>query len=927
MFLIRWASRFLKQLGINYFSKVRTYAGYMNIERRDKLMASSVEQVSAKACALDTDALDGFNADDRRSSERRESLPARAFEPLNLEHMRRNWVPRSWPFLTLSMIVTIAVSITLSESLPGTRAGLLLIAGMAGAGCIGLIHRNFVSGASWFDRFGRVVAVVAPLLVYGLGITIWVESDGLQRGTAIALLLCIGGIASVYLRRQPGVLVAAQWSIWLGPVLYSPSLNELACFVAAAVLTILVAKEQLSEDQAEEESGLARERAQTRARDILADYEDTGQGWFWETDRRGLLSYVSGPVAEALGRDPKKIIGQPLVQLFDLEQCGNLGERTLMFHLSARSSFKELTLRAATDGEDRWWAVSGRPIYDIDDNFLGFRGSGTEVTERKRSEDEATRLANFDSLTGLANRLQISKSLEKILNNHAEADRSCAIFLLDLDRFKHVNDTMGHPAGDALLKQVAKRLQRTVGAEGEVGRLGGDEFKVIIRGKPDREQLADLAAKIIHSLSQPYGIEGQRVVIGASVGIAIAPEDGTKTNKLVRNADLALYAAKDGGRGRYHFFASDLHAEAEARAQMEEDLRDAIAKGELQLHYQPIVSTTEERITGFEALMRWKHPAKGWIPPERFIKIAEDTGLIVELGEWALHRACLDLANMPGRVRVAVNVSPLQFCNPKLPSIVADSIAKAKIFPDQLELEITESVFLSDDEGSDRMFKALKAIGVRFALDDFGTGYSSLGYLKTAPFDKIKIDQSFVRGATQAGSRNGAIIASITNLADALGMETTAEGVETLDELELVRMHGCSHVQGFIYERPLDAAEAAQRLSSGLSAVAQGPRAARSPRHTMLRRVVLEHGGNFYDGKIRNISDSGAMIEGLWDVPEGTIFKVWFSNDTVVACKTNWAQEDRLGVEFFEPLKRDSSGRLMVVQATPLPPVRHVKAA
>src|SRR5690606_28431606 len=302
---------------------------------------------------------------------------------------------------------------------------------------------------------------------------------------------------------------------------------------------------------------------------------------------------------------------------------------------------------------------------------------------------------------------------------------------------------------------------------------------------------------------------------------------------------------------------------------MEGDLRDAIAEGQLQLYYQPFVCTASEKVAGFEALLRWNHPEKGWIPPDQFVETAEDTGLIAQIGEWALRTACHDLASWPEEVRVAVNVSPLQFANPQLPSIVTSAIAEAGISASRLELEITESVFLNDSDGTDAMFAALKRIGVRLALDDFGTGYSSLGYLKKAPFDKIKIDQSFVRGATQPGSRNGAIIASITSLAQALGMDTTAEGVETMDELELVRMHGCSHVQGFIYEKPLTAEAASARLTSGLAAVANGPRSSRARRSTMLRTVLVEHDDQTYTATIRNLSVTGALVEGMWNVPVG----------------------------------------------------------
>jgi EAL domain-containing protein (putative c-di-GMP-specific phosphodiesterase class I) len=297
------------------------------------------------------------------------------------------------------------------------------------------------------------------------------------------------------------------------------------------------------------------------------------------------------------------------------------------------------------------------------------------------------------------------------------------------------------------------------------------------------------------------------------------------------------------------------------------------------------------------------------------VPIAEDAGLIAQIGEWALRQACQDMAGWPGKVRVAVNVSALQFANPALPGIITSALASAGVDADRLELEITESVFINDDDGNEAMFRALKRIGVRLALDDFGTGYSSLGYLKKAPFDKIKIDQSFVRGATQQGSRNGAIIAAIVSLAEALNMETTAEGVETLDELDLVRLLGCSHVQGYIYERPLSAKAAADRLGSGLIAIARGPRAARSSRQSLLRRVVLEHGGHNYDVNVRNISQTGALIEGLRNVPAGTVFRIHLADGHIVNAVTRWSEDDRMGIEFSEPLELDESGRIAVITA------------
>jgi len=851
---------------------------------------------------------------DRRVETRRGSKAGRSLVAAPPGQETADWFPRSWPFLILSMVATGGIGLAAAGRMPPHWiSSVLMLAALLASG-IGIAYDRLGHRGTNARLAAVGIVVVAPLFLFGLGMTVWTRDQGLPWDVVLAALLCVGGIASAYLRRQPALIFASQLAIWSAAVVAQQSFAGCIALLVALSVGVVVSRDQLHEQRDEEARREARDRMQTRARDILADYEQTQQGWFWEIDRRSQLTYISAPIAEALGHTQEGLIGQPLVDLFDLEDTDHDGERTLMFHLSARSSFRELPVRAAIDGEERWWSVSGRPIYDHFHNFVGFRGSGTDLTEKKRSQEDASRLAHFDSLTGLANRFQMSQTLEQILNAPRDMNRECSVLLLDLDRFKRVNDTMGHPAGDALLKQVAQRLERAVGKLGKVGRLGGDEFEIIVGGRSERRALVHVAEAIIHSLSQPYSIDGQRVVIGVSVGISIAPEHGRSSEELIRNADLALYAAKDGGRGRYHFYAPDLHAVAEERAQLEQDLRDAVAQGELQLFYQPVVSTATERISGFEALLRWRHPKKGWIPPEKFVSAAEESGMIAQIGEWALRTACHDLARWPEDVLVAVNVSPLQFSNPQLPNIVTNAIARAGIDPSRLELEITESVFLNDDEGTDAMFAALKRIGVRMALDDFGTGYSSLGYLKKAPFDKIKIDQSFVRGATQPGSRNGAIIASITSLAQALGMDTTAEGVETFDELDLVRMHGCSHVQGFIYEQPLSSEDATARLATGLVAVASGPRSARAPRQTMLRKVLLDHHGQLYNGTIRNISASGAMIEGLWNVPVGTVFDVQISDTYHARGTTRWCTGNRMGVEFSEPLERDDGGRIIAMQ-------------
>ncbi|MFM7403395.1 MAG: EAL domain-containing protein [Erythrobacter sp.] len=713
-------------------------------------------------------------------------------------------------------------------------------------------------------------------------------------------------------------MFCAKIAGWAGFAILVPASVTFAAIAAAAVSLLLIVRLEWLAIQKRRMAREARERVAARAEDILRSFEETGQGWFWETDRRSLITYISPKAAAVLGKTADELIGRTLKDIVDPNESIAETERTLGFHLSSRSEFHDVEVRAATGEGDRWWALTGRPIYDSHKNFCGFRGHGTDLTEKRRSEQQVSRLAHYDSLTGLANRVRMGQALEQILAAPSEGERACAVLMLDLDRFKQVNDSLGHPAGDALLIQVAQRLERAIGGAGRCGRLGGDEFQVIVFGHQERMVLGHMAQEIINSLSQPYSIQGQSVVIGVSVGIALAPEHGATSDTLIRNVDLALYAAKDAGRGCFRFYAEVLHEAAEERSELEQDLRDAIAKGEFELHYQPIVSAADEKIVGFEALMRWNHPKRGWLSPAKFVPIAEDAGLIDRMGHWALRTACADLARWPRSIRCAVNVSAIQFANSDLPTIVANALAHSGVAPSRLELEITESVFLNDSLGIDAMFKALKRVGVRLVLDDFGTGYSSLGYLKKAPFDKIKIDRSFVQGATEDGSRNGAIIASITSLAEALHMDTTAEGVETLDELELVRLLGCSHVQGYIYHKPMNVADATALVSGNLVTQADGPQSARAPRQNLLRRVVVVHNGNRLNATLRNISESGAMIEGLWNMSAGSAMRVEFSADRSVTAQVRWSRENRVGVEFHVPLERRADGAFAVLKGQPV---------
>ncbi len=827
-------------------------------------------------------------------------------------------LPLQWPMLAAAALLAAVTCGVIAQSYPTIPALMAFLA----AGLLFSLSRTVRNARSIPHLLVTTAFGLVPHLLVGFGFAEWMYSGGLPAGLGFAAIIAAGSMAAVFLAGRPFPMMFTNLGLWSPMAAYSAwqgDMTVLYAFVAAVLAGIGIALFQAHYERDNEEDRQAEERLRNRSMDIMQDYEATGQGWFWETDREGRIVYISQEFANRYGLDHDDLIGQVFTQVFEVDPDERDAERTIKFHFTAQSAFHDMPVRGSDrDGEgSSWWSVNGRPIFDGFDNFCGFRGSGTDLTERRRSTERASRLAMFDSLTGLANRHSLSQTLSKLLTNPDQSRRQCAILMLDLDRFKHVNDTFGHPTGDALLVQVARRIEKVVGGAGVVGRLGGDEFKIIIPRACEKQQLEQLSSDIIHAVSQPYSLDGKRMVIGVSIGIALAPEHGSCSERVIRSADLALYAAKDAGRGRYHLFSHDLHAAAQERNQLEEELRHAIDNGSLQLHYQPVVDTVSEQISGFEALLRWNHPTHGWISPEKFVPVAEDAGLIVAIGEWAIRQACSDLARWPEKVRCAVNVSPLQFADPNLPDMIAKTIAAAGIKPSRLELEITESVFLDDDEGTDATFAALKKVGVRLALDDFGTGYSSLGYLKNAPFDKIKIDQGFVRGATLPGSRNGAIIAAISSLATALGMDTTAEGVENLDELDLIRRHGCSHIQGYIYSKPLSPDQADARLAQGLAIEPTGPRMSREPRRAMLRRVVLQHGEDFYNGTIRNMSAQGALVEGLWNVPEGTRFRIALSDQLAVNAEVRWCCENRVGVRFDQKLRRDKNGQFDL----PAPPV------
>jgi diguanylate cyclase (GGDEF)-like protein/PAS domain S-box-containing protein len=463
------------------------------------------------------------------------------------------------------------------------------------------------------------------------------------------------------------------------------------------------------------------------------------------------------------------------------------------------------------NGPVRWLRVTGRA--ETDGSGKPFRLSGVtqDVTERREAEARVAYMAHHDALTGLLNRGALRERLANAVG-HSQQGKSCAVLHLDLDRFKEVNDTFGHPAGDDLLRSVAKRLLSCVRKADTVARLGGDEFVILCQGEEQPHAAARLAARVIAELLRPHEIEGRPVSIGVSIGVAVAPEDGHEPTQIMTRADLALYGAKRDGGERFRFFEPEMQARVQARRCLEADLHQALQNGEFELHYQPLVNLADGRISGFEALVRWRHPERGLVRPDAFIPVAEAMGLIVPLGKWILARACADAAPWPRGLKVAVNLSAAQFSDRGLEDAVATAMAASGLAPGRLELEITESLLLRDTEDTIIVLRRLRDSGVSISMDDFGTGYSSISYLLKFPIDKVKIDRSFVL-AMDERPEGAAVIRAIAGLCQTLGIATTVEGIETSEQMKQVASQGCTEGQGYLFSPPRPAADVPAMLA------------------------------------------------------------------------------------------------------------------
>jgi diguanylate cyclase (GGDEF)-like protein len=646
---------------------------------------------------------------------------------------------------------------------------------------------------------GLLIGIVAgawaaiPVAVYRA------QPDDIQTvlvGAICAMMCGALAIAAVPIAAMiwAGILaVGLGVALHLGGDRFSLPLSLLVLFHFGFISAVIRRNATLLADRADRE---ARQQVDVAsATRLMREYEERGTSCLWQTDATHILTYATPSIAALLGRPLNRLIGSALPAL--IGGSGALGSAML-----GRAAFGGIEVEFGEGRNRRSVAFSGTPIVDSAGGFLGFRGSCSDVTETRSSERRLRQLASLDVLTELPNRMRMRELLGEALLSARASGRPCGMLLLDLDGFKPVNDTFGHPKGDAVLKTVAERLVSQIGGYGIVGRLGGDEFGIVLHDAQNRKAVFELAEAMIAQISEPYVLDGVSVRIGVSIGGAFGPIDGDTVDDLVKKADLALYEAKAAGRGTYRQFERSMQTEAENRLRLEHDLRLALQLNQFRLYYQPLIDSQTQEVKGFEALIRWQHPVRGFVSPADFVPLAEEVGLIHELGEWVARTAIKDCAQWPSPISVAVNLSPLQLLSPGLPAMISDALARAKLPANRLELEVTESVFLQDSDGSLDVLRRLRALGVRIALDDFGTGYSSLGYLNRTIFNKLKIDGSFVRGAAHR-SETVSIIQAIVTLANCFGMMITAEGVETQDDYRRMVELGCHQMQGYLFGRPV----------------------------------------------------------------------------------------------------------------------------
>ncbi len=666
----------------------------------------------------------------------------------------------------------------------------------------GKIIRAFWLNSLWLGlTFAIPMALWFPYLSPASQLLLAI-SGAAQIAAAAYMIRTLVGSAAVYITAQ-----AVGLSLGLA------QLGDLATFGAIAVLIaasgLLIRMTVTARDLFVTRILSDRELAATSrtVKLLLNEYEESGSDWLFELDRFGKLVGVTKRFAAAAGDLPGALEGKPFISLFAPDASRSALAEAISDRRSLRSMV--LALDGIGDGEPRWWSISGRPCHAS--GRVAYRGVISDITGRRLAEDRASHMANFDTLSGLPNRTLFDKVLNEILTARAPQDQ-VALLMFDLDHFKTINDVHGHPVGDAFLRAFGQKLASCVqesglgGNQPLVARLGGDEFAVIVFGEDACDHAVRLAELLVVTMIEPMSVDGHELQSGVSIGIALAPFHAETKLHLQSYADIALNAVKASGRGTWEMFEPGMDAQLHERHALARDLRGAVARGELRLFLQPLIDIQTEAMTGYEALLRWQHPTRGLVPPDTFIPIAEETGLIIGIGEWVIRTALNEAAHWEGGETIAINLSPVQVESHGLLPIVINALAESGVEPGRVEFEITEGVLLGDSEANLGVLKRLQGLGVKIALDDFGTGYASLNYLLTFPFDKIKIDRRFISDlVTREDSR--AIVGAVIGLANQLGMCTLAEGVEEREQFDQLREDGCQMVQGWLFGKALPSEE------------------------------------------------------------------------------------------------------------------------
>ncbi|MBH5388017.1 MULTISPECIES: EAL domain-containing protein [Bradyrhizobium] len=708
------------------------------------------------------------------------------------------------PVTILSLMLAISVTfVGLSIAVASSRPVWIVLGGAIVGTGVAAMHYTGMAALEMPARVDWIGSTVAASVLFGiifaaLALFVAARGDDIRHALSATALLTVAIVAH-HFTAMGAVLLTPDPTLAISGLSIPPaSLSFLTAGAAVAIIAIALVAALLDR----------RAKGELGRQQIVLDsaLENMSQG-LCMFDADGKIILFNERYAAMLRRTDILLTGRLLVDVLREEQAkgqwqGDADEFFARLVADAREG------RTTTDVVSRF----GRSIRVVNQPMQGGGWVATfeDITEWLEAQAKISHMARHDALTSLPNRVLFHEELEQGLRRTKSGDQ-LAVLCLDLDHFKDINDSLGHPIGDALLKEVGRRLKATVGEHDTVARLGGDEFAVVQIGRSEETAARSLAGRLVEVISAPYEIDDHQIVIGVSIGISLSPQDGSNPDELLKNADLALYRAKADGRGTYRFFETGMDARAQARRLLEMDLRAALQRDEFQVYYQPIRDVASGRVVAFEALLRWNHPQRGLIAPINFIPLAEETGLIVQLGEFVLRSACTDAVTWPDDVDVAVNLSPVQFKSPNLIASVTDALAASGIDARRLELEITESVLLQNSEATLATLHELRAMGVRISLDDFGTGYSSLSYLRSFPFDKIKIDRSFVSElATREDSM--AIIRAVTGLGRSLGIVTTAEGVENDVQLELLRREGCTQAQGYLFSEPRPASDVAMML-------------------------------------------------------------------------------------------------------------------